>query len=89
MTSRHLQHGRITSWGHWDSYLPAGSDQILLEKVCVVRFGHRDARMAEDLRQLVDVAARLEPAGAKRVTQRVRCDACDLRSLRALGENLA
>ena len=41
--------------------------QILLQQVCVVRFGHGDAGVPEDLRQLVDVAAGLKPARAEGV----------------------
>jgi len=38
-----------------------------------VLLGDSDAGMAEDLRQLVNVATGLEPASSEGVTQDVRC----------------
>src|SRR5881392_931852 len=70
-------------------YLPTCGDEVVLQQMLVVRLGHRDTRMTEDLRQLVDVAARLQPSGAEGVTQRVWCDVRDLRALGALRQDLA
>ncbi len=58
------------------------------EQVRVVRLGDADAGVPEDLRQLVDIAARLEPPGAERVAQRVRTQRGNLGPRRALGQHL-
>src|SRR5439155_593490 len=64
---RHGDHGVTLSWSDWNLHLLAGCDQILLEQVRVVRLGHSHAGVAEDLRELVDVAAGLQPARSEGV----------------------
>jgi len=48
--------------------LLARGHQILLQQMRIVRFGYCDAGVPEDLRQLVDVAAGLEPTRAEGVS---------------------
>src|SRR5262245_30172690 len=63
--------------------------EIFLQQMCVMGFGDADTRVPEDFRELVDVAARLEPSRPERVAQRVRCDRWYLHALGALGQHLS
>jgi hypothetical protein len=61
-------------------HLLARSHQILRQQVRIVGFGHGDAGVPEDLRQLEDVAAGLEPPRAEGVAQYVSEAVSDLTS---------
>jgi hypothetical protein len=50
----------------------ARGDEVLFEQVRVVCLGDGDRRVTQNLRQLVDVAASLEPPSAERVAQGMR-----------------
>ena len=62
----------VASWSDGDPHLLARRHEILLQQVRVVRFGDGDARVAQDLRQLVDVAAGPEPPGSEGRRHRAR-----------------
>src|SRR5581483_8043740 len=87
-TPRHLEN-LVRAWRNGDLHLLARGHQILLQQVRIMRFGHRHARVPEDLRQLVDVAPGLKPARAERVAQHVRRDGRYHRPRRALGQHFA
>lgn len=66
-TSRHPHNVASASRRDRNLDLLTRGDEIFLEQMCVMRFGDGDTRVPEDFRELVDIAASLEPSRAERV----------------------
>ena len=88
VSTRHLHDVPVASRRDWNLDLLACGHQILLQQVRVVRFGHGDAGVPEDLGQLVDVAAGLESPRSEGVAQHVRSDGRNLGPRRPFRQDL-